>query len=105
MNAILGTPEGVRQYLLGVLDNVEILEARNMEGGHPFNFRIKGYGSYSEKTIAWVHKATEQAKNVRSVFDGLNMYLHGENGVELAACAHGQCTEIISGTLDARINE
>ena len=74
MNRILGTPEGVRQYLYGYFDQVDLLEAKDYQGD-PFHFKADLYGVWSEKLQVWALSAILAAKNVRSVLDGVTFHL------------------------------
>lgn len=68
MNAILGTKEGVIQYLKPFFDDVEIQEDGN------YVFHVSLFGELTPELEAWATKAIETAKNVRSVLgDALNV--------------------------------
>jgi phage tail-like protein len=68
MYRILGTREGIRQYLEGYFGEIEIQE--NWEyAGDPFHFRVTVGGEWTPETEAWAVAAIERTKPVRSVLD------------------------------------
>lgn len=72
MYRILGTKEGIRQYLTGYFGEIEIQE--NWEyGGDPFHFRVTVGGEWTPETEAWTVEAVNRVKNVRSVLDDLRI--------------------------------
>ena len=72
MDRILGTPEGVSQYLRGYFDRVDVLEAWDY-GGEAYHFRVDLYGRWTADKNNWIAKSIDKAKNVRSVLDGVNI--------------------------------
>lgn len=72
MDRILGTPEGVSQYLRGYFDRVDVKEAWDY-GGEAYHFRVDLYGRWTADKNNWIAKSIDKAKNVRSVLDGVNI--------------------------------
>lgn len=68
LTAALGTPQAIYNYLNGYFDSVE-LEENWQYGGEPFHFRVTVSGEWNETNEAWMLRAIESAKNVRSVLD------------------------------------
>ena len=79
MVEIVGTPEGVMQYLRGYFDDVSIEEAWDYEGD-PFHFRVIIGGNWNESLEDWALRAIEHAKNARSVLDQVNVHLPEAGG-------------------------
>lgn len=95
MAAILGTPGGIYQYLRGYFDNVKIIE-----GIEPYTFRLETVGDYSPELEAWALRAAEQAKNVRSVMDGLYMYQSISGQEEIGSGINAHITEMVSARIE-----
>ncbi len=94
MNQILGTPEGVIQYLQGYFDDVEMLESWEYDG-LPFHFRVLANGTWSQKKQDWALKAVLGSKNVRSVLDNITIHLPELKGREMkyvGIAIYGACT-------------
>lgn len=72
MNQILGTPEGVRQYLRGYFEQTDILESWEYNG-EPFHFKIDLHGTWTPEKGNWIGKSIEKSKNVRSVLDSVTI--------------------------------
>ena len=66
--SLYGTPEVIRKYLTAVYDN-PVVEEYWQYSTDPFHFRVTVDGEYTEENAAWVRKAVEKTKNVRSVLD------------------------------------
>lgn len=62
----LGTPQAVYSYLEGYFEEVE-LEEFWQYGGEPYHFRVTVSGLWDAKNEAWLRRAVEEAKNVRSI--------------------------------------
>lgn len=82
----LGTPKAVYNYLNGFWDQVE-LEENWQYSGDPFHFRVTVSGEWNDANEAWLRRAIEASKNVRSVLDdialgsGTTIIVSGEGGV------------------------
>ena len=70
MTMIQGTVEGIRQYLVGYFSGVDIEEWWQY-GGEPYHFRMSVAGELTPENYAWLVKATDRAKNARSVLDSV----------------------------------
>lgn len=85
LTAALGTPQSIYNYLEGYFDSIEVEEFWQY-GGEPFHFRVTASGRWNDENEAWIRKAVEACKNVRSVLDdialgsGTTILLHGEGG-------------------------
>lgn len=83
--AAFGTPKAIYNFLEGFFDEVE-LEEHWQYGGEPFHFRVTVSGEWNEKNEAWLRRAVEACKNVRSVLDdialgsGTTITVSGEGG-------------------------
>lgn len=86
LQAALGTPQAIYNYLNAYFDQVE-LEEWWQYGGQPYHFRVSVSGAWNEKNEAWLKKAIEYSKNVRSVLDDITLgsetgiIVSGEGGV------------------------
>lgn len=69
---LYGTPQAIIQYIGSYFENVE-LEENWLYGGDPFHFRVTVKGEWTPEKEAWANKAIENAKNVRSVMDGIRI--------------------------------
>ncbi len=84
--SLFGTPQAVYQYIIGLFGDADIEENWNY-GGAPYHFRVTVEGELTTEKEAWVKKAIETAKNVRSVLDdiaigsGTTIIVSGEGGV------------------------
>ena len=84
----LGTPQAIYNFLEGFFDQVE-LEEHWQYAGDPFHFRVTVSGEWNDANEAWLRRAIEASKNVRSVLDdialgsGTTIIVSGEGG-ELA---------------------
>lgn len=67
-----GTPHAIYQYVRGYFDNID-LEENWIYGGEPYHFRMTVEGEWTAKNEAWVRRAIQTAKNVRSVLDSLRI--------------------------------
>lgn len=97
MNEIIGTPEGVMQYLRGYFDDISIQEAWEYEG-NPFHFRVLANGTWSESLENWIISAIEHAKNLRSVLDYTRIHLPditGRNQIYVGLSLYGACTHTL----------
>ena len=65
-----GTPAGVKQYLKGVFDSVD-LEEHAAYGADPFHFRVIVTGEWSQASDDWAKKAVAATQNVRSILDNI----------------------------------
>ena len=80
MYRILGTKEGIRQYLTGYFGEIEIQE--NWEyGGDPFHFRVTVGGEWTPETEAWTVEAVNRACELVELFG---------------------CGEVIGGVIDVK---
>lgn len=86
LTAALGTPQSIYNYLEGYFDSIEVEEFWQY-GGEPFHFRVTAVGEWNDYNEAWLRKAVEACKNVRSVMDGVavgsgtTVRVKGEGGV------------------------
>lgn len=84
----LGTPQAIYNFIEGFFDQVE-LEEHWQYAGDPFHFRVTVSGEWNDANEAWLRRAIEASKNVRSVLDdialgsGTTIIVSGEGG-ELA---------------------
>lgn len=84
----LGTPQSIYNFIEGFFDQVE-LEEHWQYAGDPFHFRVTVSGEWNDANEAWLRRAIEASKNVRSVLDdialgsGTTIIVSGEGG-ELA---------------------
>ena len=82
----LGTPRAIYNFLKGFFDHVE-LEEHWQYPGEPFHFRVTVSGEWNDANEAWLRRAIEASKNVRSVLDdialgsGTTIIVSGEGGV------------------------
>lgn len=82
----LGTPQAIYNFLEGFFDQVE-LEEHWQYPGEPFHFRVTVSGEWNDANEAWLRRAIEASKNVRSVLDdialgsGTTIIVSGEGGV------------------------
>lgn len=82
----LGTPQAIYNFLEGFFDQVE-LEEHWQYHGEPFHFRVTVSGEWNDANEAWLRRAIEASKNVRSVLDdialgsGTTIIVSGEGGV------------------------
>lgn len=90
---IHGTAEGVRQYLKIYFGESSITELLNTPGGE-FLFDVNVTGLRSEENEAWIRKAVERAKNVRSELRNI-IYNAGESPVGIVAGANCCGIEIL----------
>lgn len=67
---IHGTAEGVRQYLKTYFGESSVDEFWEF-GGEPGEFNVTVTGLRSDENEAWIRKAVEKAKNVRSVLNNI----------------------------------
>ena len=67
-----GTPQAICNYLEGYFKEVKVEEYWEY-GGDPFHFRVWVSGNLTMDKVAWVYKAIAEAKNTRSVMDGMSM--------------------------------
>ncbi|MBQ6119935.1 MAG: hypothetical protein IJK98_11930 [Clostridia bacterium] len=65
-----GTAEGVRQYLKTYFGESSVDEFWEF-GGDPGEFNVTVAGLRSDENEAWIRKACEKAKNVRSVLNNI----------------------------------
>lgn len=65
-----GTPEGMLQYLRAEYDTVKVEEWWQYNGA-PYHFRVVVTGERTDEGDAWVRRAIEKTKNVRSVLDSI----------------------------------
>lgn len=72
MRCCVGTKDAIHRLLLGFYGNCDV-EENWQYGGEPFHFRVIVSGEWSQERAAWARNAIEQAKNVRSIFDGLHL--------------------------------
>ena len=70
--AALGTPKAIYDFLEGYFKSVQLEESAEY-GGEPYHFRITVSGAWDEQKAAWVRKAVDAAKNVRSVLDDVSI--------------------------------
>lgn len=68
---IHGTAEGIRQYL-GTYFGESSVEEFWEFGGDPGEIRVNVRGERSDENEAWIRKAVEKAKNVRSSLQTIN---------------------------------
>ena len=87
-HSLYGTPEVIRRYLEAVYDNPTVEEYWEYEGD-PFRFRVTVDGDYSEENAAWVRKAVEKTKNVRSVLDTVVFRGNVETDMDTATALTG----------------
>lgn len=84
----LGTPQAIYNFIEGFFDQVEF-EEHWQYAGDPFHFRVTVSGEWNDANEAWLRRAIEASKNVRSVLDdialgsGTTIIVSGEGG-ELA---------------------
>lgn len=84
--AALGTPQAIYNFIEGFFDQVE-LEEHWQYAGDPFHFRVTVSGKWNDANEAWLRRAIEASKNVRSVLDdialgsGTTIIVSGEGGV------------------------
>ena len=64
----LGTPQAIYNFIEGFFDQVE-LEEHWQYAGDPFHFRVTVSGEWNDANEAWLRRAIEASKNVRSVLD------------------------------------
>ena len=82
----IGTPQAIYNFLEGFFDQVE-LEEHWQYSGDPFHFRVTVSGEWNDANEAWLRRAIEASKNVRSVLDdialgsGTTIIVSGEGGV------------------------
>lgn len=67
---VLGTPGGLKQYLEGVFDRVEIKENWDY-GGDPYHYKVETWGEWTPDKENWLKEAADEAGSLRSVNDGL----------------------------------
>lgn len=65
---LYGTVAGIKQYLEGRFDSIDVQECWQY-GGDPFHFRVIVTGEWSDEADEWAKKAVAATKNVRSVLD------------------------------------
>lgn len=70
LQAALGTPQAIYGYLEGMFERVALEEAWQY-GGEAHHFRVTLEGDWTTQNARFVKMAVEQAKNVRSVPDGV----------------------------------
>lgn len=85
LSGLHGTPEAIRQYLLGYFQDAQ-LEERPTHDVAPYHFRISASGLMTSEDIAWSYEAAEKIKNVRSIFDGISFTTKSEAQL-YAGCA------------------
>lgn len=68
--SLYGTPEGVVRYLKAAFDTVN-LEEWWQYNGDPYHFRVTVTGEWTQHNDEWGKRAINEAKNARSVLDGL----------------------------------
>lgn len=84
--AALGTPQAIYNFLEGYFGQVE-LEENWQYAGEPFHFRVTVSGEWTPENEAWLRRAVEASKNIRSVLDnvavgsGTTIIVHCEGGV------------------------
>ena len=76
-----GTAEGVRQYLKTYFGESSVDEFWEF-GGDPGEFNVTVTGLRSDENEAWIRKAVEKAKNVRSVLNNI-VFNGGESACEI----------------------
>lgn len=91
LSRLHGTPEGIRQYMNGVFDDTEVLEAWDY-GGEPYHFRMAFPGSWTPEKVAWATAASETVKNVRSILDRYTFRGRLERGVTAGCAFYAQDT-------------
>lgn len=93
--ALHGTAEGVRQYLKIYFGESRVDEFWEFSGGEPGQFNITVTGIRSDENEAWIRKAVEKAKNVRSVLNNI-VFNGGESGsaVQTAAAYIGHAVVV-----------
>ena len=74
---LLGTPEGLLQYIRGHFPSTEVEEWFDYEG-EPYHFRLNIPEKLTLKRFEDVLAAVEYAKNVRSVLDTTGLHLLDE---------------------------
>ena len=80
--ALHGTAEGVRQYLKVYFGESHVDEFWEF-GGDPGEFNVTVTGVRSDENEAWIRKAVEKAKNVRSSLNNI-IFNGGESDVTIA---------------------
>lgn len=100
----LGTPQAIYNFLEGFFDQVE-LEEHWQYAGDPFHFRVTVSGEWNDANEAWLRRAIEASKNVRSVLDdialgsGTTIKVHGEGGILGRFAYNATSGEILAGTI------
>lgn len=100
----LGTPQAIYNFLEGFFDQVE-LEEHWQYSGEPFHFRVTVSGVWNDANEAWLRRAIEASKNVRSVLDniaigsGTTIKVHGEGGLLGRFAYNATSGEILAGTI------
>lgn len=84
--ASLGTPQAIYNFLEGYFSQVE-LEENWQYAGEPYHFRVTVSGEWTPENEAWLRRAVEASKNIRSILDnvavgsGTTIIVRGEGGV------------------------
>ena len=100
----LGTPQAIYNFLEGFFDQVE-LEEHWQYTGEPFHFRVTVSGEWNDANEAWLRRAIEASKNVRSVLDdiaigsGTTIKVHAEGGLFGRFAYNATSGEILAGTI------
>ena len=68
--SLYGTVAGVKQYIEGRFENVDVQEWWQYDGD-PYHFRVVVDGEWTEENVEWAQKAVDTTKNVRSALDGI----------------------------------
>lgn len=98
MHSVIGTPDGIRQYLSGYFEDARIIENWDF-GGEPFTFRVETMGAYNGKLEAWSLQAADRAKNLRSNLDRLTMRMPLRNAGSINHAMKAQVTELVTAKI------
>ena len=74
---LLGTPEGLLQYIRGYFPRAQVEEWFQYDGD-PYHFRLVLPDKLTQKRFEFILRAVEYAKNVRSTLDTMNLTLQDE---------------------------
>ena len=74
---LLGTPEGLLQYIRGYIPSARV-EEWFQYGGLPYHFRLALPDKLTQQRFEFILRAVEYAKNVRSALDTMNLSFQDE---------------------------